>query len=439
MELPEKFSCLPKELWRYVVSLLSLEDTVRTSALSKDWRKIWYSFPNLIFKYDKFPEIEQKHEKFVEFIKMTLARHDRSNIEAFELHLFSWDDGEILIQREWISFALHHNVKKILLEGDIHESDNIPDCLFRSKSLVVLELVMSKSVLEKMENIFLPNLQELCLRDLMIDEDAIEVLLPSCPSLEYMSIICCDFVSQSLTISSLGLQKLIICQCGSVGYNSLKLQSSMLSELTLVGNIVEEYELMSLPCISFAYVSFWEFLEGEMSTGVIVKSAIKLYKELKNAPQLFLNEWFIEILSRASDITSILETTSASKLRRLTLYIQPNRKHIEIMLHILSKSPNLQELNIIIAKNSDTTVDLVERNYQSERWISSGLLNHLTHVNIHRFVGNEKELEILRLLLKSTPELINLNVLSYNEAKNEEISEKILTQVGFPRCTYRIS
>ncbi|KAI5659351.1 hypothetical protein M9H77_28144 [Catharanthus roseus] len=214
---------------------------------------------------------------------------------SFELYIFSWDDGKILIPREWISFALNLNVKKILLEGDILDSDNIPDCIFRSKSLVVLELVMSKSLLKKMESIFLQNLRELRLRDLMIDGDAIEILVPSCSSLEYMLIICCDFLSQHLTIPASGLQKLIICQCGSFGYNSLKLQSPMLSELALGGNIIEEYELMSLPCFSFANVSLREFLEGKMSIDVIVRLAIKLYKELKTAPQLLLNKWFIEV------------------------------------------------------------------------------------------------------------------------------------------------
>ncbi|KAI5659356.1 hypothetical protein M9H77_28149 [Catharanthus roseus] len=166
MELPNRFSCLTKELWRYIVSFLPLEDAVRTSALSKDWREIWYSFSNLIFKYDEM------------------------------------------------------------------------------------------------------------------------------------------------------------------------------------------------------------FCEGGISIVVIVRSTSRLYKELKNPPQLFLNEWFIEI--------------------------------------------------------SDTTIDLAEQNHQKERWISFGLLNHLTLINIRTFEGSEKEFEILRLLLESTPKVISLNVLSDNEAEHQEISKRIL-------------
>ncbi|KAI5659345.1 hypothetical protein M9H77_28138 [Catharanthus roseus] len=75
---------------------------------------------------------------------------------------------------------------------------------------------------------------------------------------------------------------------------------------------------------------------------------------------------------------------------------------------------------------SDTTVYLAEQNYQTERWISFGLLNYLTLVNIHRLEGSEKEFEILRLLLESTPKLICLSILSDNEVEYQVISEKIL-------------
>ncbi|KAI5659350.1 hypothetical protein M9H77_28143 [Catharanthus roseus] len=126
--------------------------------------------------------------------------------------------------------------------------------------------------------------------------------------------------------------------------NSMKLKAPMLSESALVDNIVEEYEVMSKPCISVAHVSFQMFREGGIRIDVIVRSAIYL----------------------------------------------------------------------------------AEQNHQRERWNSSGLLNHLTLVNIHRFEGSEKEFEILRLFLESTPKLIRLNVLSDNEAKHQEILEKIL-------------
>ncbi|KAI5659355.1 hypothetical protein M9H77_28148 [Catharanthus roseus] len=157
-----------------------------------------------------------------------------------------------------------------------------------------------------MKNIFLPNLRELRLTDLIINEDAIEVLLPSCPSLEYMSITCCDFLSKSLTILASRLPKLTIFECELLEYNSLKLQAPMFSELTHVDNIVEVYEVMSMPCISLAHVSFWKFREGGVSIDVIVRVASRLLKELKNAPQLFLKEWFIEVIHSLIPHSSIL-------------------------------------------------------------------------------------------------------------------------------------
>ncbi|KAI5659348.1 hypothetical protein M9H77_28141 [Catharanthus roseus] len=92
---------------------------------------------------------------------------------------------------------------------------------------------------------------------------------------------------------------------------------------------------------------------------------------------------FSLFLSRASDVRSIMETTSISKLRRLTLHILSIRKNIEILLYILSRSPNLQELNIIFTE--------------------------------------------------STPKLISLNVLRDNEVEHQEIFDKILTfKVAYP-------
>nr|GMD20853.1 F-box protein At5g03100-like isoform X1 [Ipomoea batatas] len=51
-EMVDYFSMLPHPLIHHILSFLPFDDIVRTSTLSKDWHRIWLSYPSVEFHFD---------------------------------------------------------------------------------------------------------------------------------------------------------------------------------------------------------------------------------------------------------------------------------------------------------------------------------------------------------------------------------------------------
>lgn len=131
LEPEDRLSCLPQELQSHALSLLPLHVSLKTSILSKMWRKRWHSLPHLIFDYSKFPNMDGKLDHFLEFIKQALIHHDESNIIDFELYI---KDCGTHIKNEWVIFSVQHNVQNLALHGWVEDHQQLPGCLFKCSS-----------------------------------------------------------------------------------------------------------------------------------------------------------------------------------------------------------------------------------------------------------------------------------------------------------------
>ncbi|EYU26502.1 hypothetical protein MIMGU_mgv1a019139mg, partial [Erythranthe guttata] len=193
----DRLSRLPQEIQSDILCLLPITDAAKVGLLSKTWRSTWLSLPKLAFDYRTFPEMEKK----VKFIDQTLARHSKSSVKTFELHLVP------LIKIAWMKFATRHNVEKLVLYGEIKKNKYLPDCIFTCRSLVKLDLALHGHVLTFPETVSLPNLRKLKLKHLVLYEPELsQDPFSIFPALEKLSIFHCTIhYTEILSVSSLRL------------------------------------------------------------------------------------------------------------------------------------------------------------------------------------------------------------------------------------------
>ncbi|KAL5721783.1 hypothetical protein ACHQM5_005384 [Ranunculus cassubicifolius] len=112
-KIVDRVSVLPLPILHHILSFLPVEDIVRTSALSKQWRSIWCSIHSLDIANDLS---SSKEIEFYDFVDSLLLLRDGSNIHKFKLFL-EFDtrerDEELARNRinKWIMYAIRHNVQ----------------------------------------------------------------------------------------------------------------------------------------------------------------------------------------------------------------------------------------------------------------------------------------------------------------------------------------
>lgn len=144
----DRISDLPDVILHQILFLLPIKSIAQTSTLSKRWRSLWSSFPDLDFNtinplgISSNTAITSKRPRNLSFnetdlISQVLALRDKhSDIRTlrFRAHLsFSCLNG--LIRR-----AIRHNVRELDIEVATDDYFNLPRCVIKSESLRAFKL-----------------------------------------------------------------------------------------------------------------------------------------------------------------------------------------------------------------------------------------------------------------------------------------------------------
>ncbi|EYU34195.1 hypothetical protein MIMGU_mgv1a024133mg [Erythranthe guttata] len=187
----DRISELPQEISQRILYFLSQEDAVRTSVLSKLWRNIWCTRPNLDFSDNNFKG--KKHE-FISLVNNTLQRYrdQKLCIEEFGLYV-SLDDSDrksILLLEKWIrtlkSMGMHP--KEVRLQKVYIEDENFRIIIASCPSVETL-FVRSCEGLRNIDANNLVHLKEFCFSPYKMpsaEEElcSIEINPPSLKSIE---------------------------------------------------------------------------------------------------------------------------------------------------------------------------------------------------------------------------------------------------------------
>lgn len=153
--LIDRISDLPDDIIHQILLLLPIKCVAQMSVLSKRWKFLWTSFPDLDFTtLDPFPLISTKNHK-----KIDISRHPLSSskldfiTQVLSIRDVKHKDIRVLCFRASLSFsrlnnlvrsAIRHNVRELDIEVhtevDTEDFFNFPRCVIGSESLRVLKL-----------------------------------------------------------------------------------------------------------------------------------------------------------------------------------------------------------------------------------------------------------------------------------------------------------
>ncbi|KAF9589617.1 hypothetical protein IFM89_026443, partial [Coptis chinensis] len=140
----DRLRSLPHPIRNHILSFLPMEEAVKTSVLSRQWRYVSSSLSNLEFNQIDYQEKMQNdiHSiDFRNFVDHLIIIHDGTHMGSFSLTVYIDD---VLIKdtniNTWIFFAIMHNVQELCLNIESGTVEKLPACFYSCCSLTVLPL-----------------------------------------------------------------------------------------------------------------------------------------------------------------------------------------------------------------------------------------------------------------------------------------------------------
>ncbi|XP_028098657.1 F-box/LRR-repeat protein 25-like [Camellia sinensis] len=133
----DRISTLPDPILHEILSSMDLKYAIQTCALSKRWRYLWTSLPNLHFDVDLFPlpNDSKRLHQFPHFVNQVLSQRDtNSNLCNFYFSPHACDHPSFI--ENSLSYAISHNVQQLHVAAFSYPSAyQLPLCLINSESL----------------------------------------------------------------------------------------------------------------------------------------------------------------------------------------------------------------------------------------------------------------------------------------------------------------
>ncbi|KAL7151458.1 hypothetical protein ABFS83_04G032600 [Erythranthe nasuta] len=194
----DRISRLSDDILVYILSLLSLKESARTSLLSTRWRNLWKHTPSLNFDaesvLDKIEKncskpglLKSERIKYVKWVNSVIQSHESLTLQEFRIHFKLNKSFRKAITR-WLEFAFSRHVQRLELDlenGNTHFHYCIPDeLLIRSCSTTSKLPPGSNSVHRTL--VGFKSLRALSLKSVGVSNGAIELLLDNSPQLEQL-------------------------------------------------------------------------------------------------------------------------------------------------------------------------------------------------------------------------------------------------------------
>ncbi|KAF8769625.1 hypothetical protein HU200_006219 [Digitaria exilis] len=232
---------LPMDILSTILSLLPINDAIRTSVLSRKWKYIWCSHTNLTFNKGTMRKTYFKpstgyygfirDKEFVTKVDTVLRQHSRMGVERMEIKFRLHSEHADHIDR-WVNFAISSKTKKfvinlacvsksMLFRAGGHwisrkEPYNLPSELFSPDNSPYLQCLELRTVSLQLPSDFkgFLNLKSLTLVDVRIIDDDVQRMLSKCNLLEFFEISYCIMVTSIRVLHPLDrLKHLVVGIC----------------------------------------------------------------------------------------------------------------------------------------------------------------------------------------------------------------------------------
>ncbi|KAL5712802.1 hypothetical protein ACHQM5_014934 [Ranunculus cassubicifolius] len=439
----DRITFLPELVLSHILSFLPIQEALNTALLSRQWRCI-ASFLSTFEFTQKSSYGDQYFASSVDRVFLFLLDlHGLPVIKKLSISssapFYSYGITPARLDF-FLCLAIKRKVEELHLcmySYGRPVQDKLPSCVFTCNSLTVLKLVYIK--LELPQSICLPTLKSLTLGSLPFFDDRLtEKLFASCPMLEDLTIEDCNLDDITiLSISSSTLKRLkIFLKCDAS--KKVKLSAPNLRIIEYNCNVVPNMTtetITSLASIDLRIDAHFE--DDDPGRYIFALHAEKIWTWLQDVVTLFLhNKLYIDFLSRSPDILAIFPTSS---LKHLRLIICSNDVDIQLITFLLSNSPKLQTVEIhLIQEQSMSRKVLNVEQFQETKHLSKGhILNQLRSVVIYDFEGSERELLLVKFLLRNATILEKLDIrysshMNWDSEACTKTSEKLLS---FPKVS----
>ncbi|KAL5730033.1 hypothetical protein ACHQM5_002910 [Ranunculus cassubicifolius] len=446
----DTFSNLPESIIHHILSFLDMKYVVKTCVLSKAWKYIWVSVPNLEFNYKLHSSVGLRMSPFICFVDQVLLLHDDTSIQKF--HLILQDMSNAAHIRTWIRVAIMRNVQE--LDLDISEQERLvfelPPSVFTCNSLRTLNVTHQSSWpsldLKMPCSVSLPMLRNLQLTAIRFcNEKLIADLFSSCPVLETLIISYCGFSNtRNLNISANQLKELVIENCFS-GYDELselkiKVSAPRLESIRCIDVELNEFNLENLQSLVKADIDIaihtrydWfheikSYCKEKEPYGVRV---INILGGLSTAKILTLSTWSIQFLSEVLGRCQY-QLTSFKNLRYLKVTTFCTSACLRAATWLLQSFSNLRIFSMVIDKKCCSTIpnfDYAKKklcsSYHDEQWRkelpSQCTLHYLKYIRIRKFLGCQNEIDFLIYLMNKAVNLERLIITSSHNCTEEKL------------------
>ncbi|KAL6535856.1 hypothetical protein OROHE_012700 [Orobanche hederae] len=475
---------LPDDILHQIFSHLPVKAIARTSLLSRRWRNLWYSYPDLDFTTlnnitSKTGRRARSHgpkesEAYVDQITSLLEKR-RSDVRVLKFRAFSSFTRLIGL----IRLAVKHNVRELEIEVSTCDYLNFPRVLITSNTLTSLKLkswhpgfrlpppeIMksgfpSLSVLSLSRTVLhdRPFLIDLftdssfpLLKKLHLDEClGMKQLRVGCPALEDLCLESC-FELRDLEICVGKLERLRVSSCFDphcFSSSRLRVEAPKLRFMVWSYNgVTDECVLMKLRSLHEAFVGFLRLDHREDLSEAKIASVRNFFMGISCCHSLTLESQCVEIISKSNGFAGF-SLCRFNKLKSLELSTGFHKHNTYGLANLLRSSPNIHTIviKIISDRNGDQrqwNKDLwqppsscEERYWESQTPYLKSFLRHLRVVKIHGFTECASDVSLVRFLLKHGKVLRQVFLrTSLSKRRDSLLREKIKSQItGFSRAS----
>ncbi|KAK9272113.1 hypothetical protein L1049_002483 [Liquidambar formosana] len=337
----DRISKLPWGVLDSILVRLPIEEAVKTSVLSKEWRYKWltlsqFAFDSECIQYFREREAAATWDKIKKLVNRFLLRrsdptwdeikklvngfllsHSDTLVESFKFAADIGPNNSDLCQ--WLHFLSKKGVKEFLLENYCRFSFKLPSSLYTFRELRCLELMNCTIKPPPLTFDGFKFLATLYLYEVSIDDDTLE------------SLILCSPILERLTLRTIqGLKHLRI-HGPNLKYLDLDLDSNL--------KTVSFEKILHLRTIDIGYI-------GSGNSREAVFSLLSALGCMSSLERLLLSGYFLESLE-----TCLVESTfpaAYNHLRDLRVRrVNFQRLHeVEVFLSMLKRFPNLEVLKL---------------------------------------------------------------------------------------------
>ncbi|GAA0143253.1 hypothetical protein LIER_03980 [Lithospermum erythrorhizon] len=480
----DRISDLPDAVIHQILFLLPIKSIAQTSVLSRRWKYIWHSLPDLDFTSLPSGTIKSSNKKGVnssnndtsgaEFINQVLSLREKQ----FEIRTLRFCACLTFSRlNSLIRSAVKHNVQELDIEVATNDYFNFP------RSVIICDTLRVLKLKSRYPGFRLPppgimgagfrSLHALSLSRLILhDQPSLTNLFsyPSFPQLKKLNLDAC-YGLKHLNISCRALEDLILENCAKLedlDVTCLKLEKlkvlscfdaySMSSSVKIVAprlrnifwsynKITESSSLQNLTSLCEAYVGFF-ILHEELSEAKL-GSVANFLAGISHSESLTLDSQCVEILSKNRHMGGIV-IQPYNKLEFLELRTGFNKHNMPGLANLFRSSPIIHTLIIKIIDNHSAERRLWnrdlwkfsntgdERYWESQSRALKSFLHHLKVVKMHGFSECENDISFVKFLLKHGKNLHQMFLItgisrtSRDSLHRENIKSQIM---GFSRAS----